>query len=128
MSTGSEIFATVPQKDYLELTEHDKPDYQKIAGFLEFRKEDIAKATGVSLGSIRYDEKIPIELRDRLREWMTLLNLVAGHFRGDAKKTTLWFMTPNPLLGGITPREMVRFGRYRKLFKFVANAIAENRA
>jgi hypothetical protein len=124
---GSEIFATVPKKDYLEFFDNDKPKYQKVTEFLEFKKEDIAKATGVALNSIRYDEKMPSDLRQRFKEWAILFNLVAEHFQGDAKKTALWFTTPNPLLGNITPREMIRFGRYRKLFKFVANAIAENR-
>ena len=120
---SSEIFSTVPKEDYLSF--QDKPN--RIAEFLEFKKEDIAKATGVSLSSVRYDEKMPSELRDRIREWATLLNLVAEHFHGDGKKTALWFTTLNPLLGNVTPRDMIRFGRYRKLFKFVVNAIAENK-
>ena len=120
---SSEIFSTVPKEDYLSV--QDKPN--RIAEFLEFKKEDIAKATGVSLSSVRYDERMPSELRDRIREWATLLNLVAEHFHGDGKKTALWLTTLNPLLGNVTPRDMIRFGRYRKLFKFVVNAIAENR-
>jgi len=120
---SSEIFSTVPKEDYLSF--QDKPN--RIAEFLEFKKEDIAKATGVSLSSVRYDEKMPSELRERIREWATLLNLVAEHFHGDGKKTALWFTTLNPLLGNVTPRDMIRFGRYRKLFKFVVTAIAENK-
>ena len=120
---SSEIFSTVPTKDYLSF--QDKPNL--IAEFLEFKKEDIAKATGVSLSSVRYDEKMPSELRDRIREWATLLNLVAEHFHGEVKKTALWFTTLNPLLGNVTPRDMIRFGRYKKLFKFVVTAIAENK-
>ena len=84
---SSEIFSTVPKEDYLSF--QDKPN--RIAEFLEFKKEDIAKATGVSLSSVRYDEKMPSELRHRIREWATLLNLVAEHFHGDGKKTALWF-------------------------------------
>lgn len=120
---SSEIFSTVPKEDYLSF--QDKPN--RIAEFLEFKKEDIAKATGVSLSSVRYDEKMPSELRERIREWATLLNLVAEHFHGDEKKTALWFTTLNPLLGNVPPRDMIRFGRYKKLFKFVATAIAENK-
>ena len=120
---SSEIFSTVPKEDYLSF--QDKPN--RIAAFLEFKKEDISKATGVSLSSVRYDEKMPLELRDRIREWATLLNLVAEHFHGDGKKTASWFITLNPILGNVTPRDMIRFGRYRKLFKFVVNAMAENK-
>src|SRR3989338_3886607 len=100
---GSEIFATVPQKDYLSVLEHGRPNYQKVVEFLEFKKEDISKATGVALGSVRYDNKIPAELHERIREWASLLNLVAEYFHGDVKKTALWFTIPNPMLGNVTP-------------------------
>ena len=122
-----DIFGTVPE-DYLSLFEKNKPKYDRIVNFLEFKKEDISKATDVPLASIRYDEKIPRELHERLREWAILLNLVAGHFKGDPRKTTLWFTIQNPLLGNVTPRDMIRFGRYKKLFQFIINAIAENKS
>ena len=122
-----DIFATVPKKDYLSFFEDDKPRYNRVIDFLEFKKEDISKATDVPLASVRYDEKIPRELHERIREWAILLNLVAGHFKGDAHRTALWFTIPNPLLGSVTPRDMIRFGRYRKLFKFIINALAENK-
>lgn len=122
-----DIFATVPRQDYLSFYKGDIPQYNRIVQFLEFKKEDISKATGVPLSSVRYDEKMPAELHERIREWATLLNLVAEHFQGDAKKTAIWFTMLNPLLGNVTPRDMVRFGRYKKLFKFVVNALAENR-
>jgi hypothetical protein len=64
---------------------------------------------------------MPAQVHERIREWATLLNLVAEHFQGDHQKTVLWFTTLNPLLGNITPRDMIRFGRYNKLFKFVVN-------
>ena len=121
---SSEIFSTVPKEDYLSF--QDKPN--RIAEFLEFKKEDISKATDVPLSSVRYDDKIPQELRERIREWAILLNLVAGHFNGDSAKTTLWFTIPNPLLGNVTPRDMIRFGRYKKLFKFIINALSENKS
>jgi hypothetical protein len=124
----TDIFATVPKKDYLSLFQDTKPKYHDVADFLEFDKQDVSKATDVPLSSVRYDEKMPIELQERIREWATLLNLVAEHFQGDPQKTALWFTTPNPLLGSnVAPRDMIRFGRYKKLFKFVINALAENR-
>ena len=124
----SSIFDTVPNRDHLHLFQDDKPKYNRIIDFLEFKKEDISKATDVPLNSVRYEEnKIPAELRERMREWACLLNLVAEHFQGDAKKTALWFTVTNPLFGNISPRDMIRFGKYKKLFKFVVNALAENR-
>lgn len=125
--TTLDIFGTVPKQDYLSFFEKDRPVYNRIIDFLDFKKEDISRATEVPLSSVRYDTKIPKELHERIKEWAILLNLVAEYFKGDAKKTALWFMTPNPLLGNITPRDMIRFGRYKKLFKFIFNALAENR-
>lgn len=122
-----DIFANVPKQDYLSFFKAEKPIYNRIIDFLDFKKEDISKATEVPLSSVRYDEKIPKELHDRIKEWAILLNLVAEHFKGDPTKTALWFTTPNPLLGNISPRDMIRFGRYKKLFKFIFNALAENK-
>ena len=122
-----DIFATVSKEDHLSFFQDDKPRYNRIVEFMEFKKEDISKATDVPLSSVRYDEKIPKELHERIREWAILLNLVAEHFKGDAPKTALWFTMPNPLLGNIAPRDMIRFGRYKKLFKFIVNALAENK-
>mgnify|MGYP001575731161 FL=1 len=122
-----DIFANFPKQDYLSFFKDDKPVYNRIIDFLNFKKEDISKAAEVPLSSVRYDEKIPTELHERIKEWAILLNLVAEHFKGDATKTALWFTTLNPLLGNISPRDMIRFGRYKKLFKFIFNALAENK-
>lgn len=126
-TSGSDIFSTVSEKDYLSVFEGEKPDYNRIVKFLNFKKEDISMATEVSLSSVRYDNKMPKEVRERFREWANLLNLVAEHFKGDSRKTTLWFTTTNPLLGNVTPRDMIRFGRYKKLFRFIFNALVENK-
>lgn len=121
------LFSTVPSQDFLSLYQDNSPKYQGVVRFLEFKKEDVSKASGVPLSSIRYDEKMPAELQERIREWAPLLNLVAEHFQGDTEKTALWFTTINPLLGNISPRDMIRFGKYKKLLKFVMNAISENK-
>ncbi|OGW91420.1 MAG: hypothetical protein A3D28_03905 [Omnitrophica bacterium RIFCSPHIGHO2_02_FULL_63_14] len=124
---SSDIFSTIAAEDYLELLEDSKPKSRDVARMLDFRKEDVSQATGVSLSSIRYDQKIPAQLQEKMREWANLLNLVAEHFHGNAERTFLWLTMPNPLLGDIAPRDMIRFGRYNKLLKFVVNAINENK-
>ena len=126
MTTASPLFNTVA-RDHLSLFEDDTPNYEGVKKFLEFGNEDVSKATGVALSPVRYDDKIPVQLHERMREWANLLNLVADRFHGDGKKTLLWFTMPNPLLGSISPRDMIRFGRYKKLLKFILNAIAESR-
>lgn len=121
------MFSTVPDKDYLGFDSGSVMDYQKVVKFAEMEKKDVSRATGIPVTSVRYEEeKIPKELRDRLTEWANLFNLVAGYFKGDARKTSLWFKMPNPLLGNITPRDMIRIGRYKKLISFVLNSLNEN--
>ncbi len=126
-SLNRNIFSNVPKKDYLSLFVKGGEAYApKVVGFVGLKKEEIASATGVPANSIRYDERMPQVLKDKLREIATLFNLVAQFFDGDPEKTILWFKTPNPILGNISPRDMIRFGRYKKLLKFIQNALFEN--
>ncbi len=121
-----ELFSSIPKKDYLFLFNKGEANASKLADFVGFKKMEIAQATGIPTSLIRYDEKMPQILKDKLREIATLFNLVAQFFDGDAEKTILWFKTPNPILGHISPRDMIRFGRYKKLLKFIQNAFLEN--
>ena len=124
---AGDLFSNLPKEDYLSFFKNDKPVYNRIVNFLDFKKADISKAADVPLSSVRYDEDIPQKLHERIREWAILLNLVAEYFKGDRTKTALWFTAPNPLLGNIAPRDMIRIGRYKKLFQFIFNALAENK-
>jgi hypothetical protein len=118
------IFNTIPSHDYLHLLEDNAS--KKVVDFLQLTKEDVAKATGLPKASIRYDARIPNELVQRLQEIGVICELVAEHFKGDIRKTVLWFQIKNPALGNISPRDMIRYGRYQKLVKFVQNALAGN--
>lgn len=122
---GTALFDTVPKNDYLALFSKGTTDYRKVVKLLDFTKKDVAKASNVPAISVRYDQKIPRELEERLREWAIALALVAQYFK-DEHKTVLWFKTPNPLLGNIAPREMIRVGRFKKLCRFIMNALLEN--
>jgi len=119
------LFRTVPEKDYFHLFKHGEPDARKVVELLRYEKKDISVAANIPVASVRYDEKMPIELKERLVEWATALNLVACFFQ-DQEKTILWFCMPNPLLGGMSPRDMIRVGRFKKLLKFIQNALDEN--
>jgi len=115
----------VPQ-DHLSLFKKDKPDYEHIVDFLHLKRGDVARATGLATASVRYDAKMPRELSEILLQWAVLFNKVAEHFKGDVHKTNLWFNVPNPLLGNVSPKDMIRLGRYKKLYSFVVQAIEEN--
>lgn len=120
------IFSNIPEKDFLSLLDKGEARASKVIDFVGFKKGDVAKAAGVPPSSVRYDERMPQILKDKLREWANLFNLVAQFFGGDPIKTALWFKTANPMLGDISPRDMIRFGRYQKLLKFILDALSEN--
>lgn len=125
-NTSTELFSTVPKRQYLDLLDGPKADYQKLKTFLGFQKADIAKAADVPIGSIRED-RLPKEVEERLFEIATICELVAEFFEGDAIKTAQWFKMPNPAFGSISPRDLIRFGRFRKVMTFVQNALSANR-
>lgn len=52
--------------------------------------------------------------------------LVKDFFKGDEAKAKLWFLTPNPLLGRMSPNQMIYAGRVDKLLKFIENELAGN--
>src|SRR5260370_2009655 len=124
--SGIALFETVPKEDYLSLFSSGGTDYERVVGLLDFRKKDVARASNVALHSVRYDPpKMPKELQDRIQEWAVALNLVSQVFI-DEQKTRLLFNTPNPLLGDIAPRDMIKIGRFKKLRQFILQALSEN--
>lgn len=116
------LFTTVPQHDYLGILKGNDP--KKVVEYLKLTQEDVAYATRIPKTSVRYDKKMPQELALRLQEIAVICELVAEYFKGDLEKTTLWFQINNPQLGNISPRDMIRIGRYQKLIKFIQNALA----
>ena len=42
-------------------------------------------------------------------------------------KACLWFEIPNPLLGGVTPMEMIEVGRAAKLRKIITQQLEMNK-
>jgi hypothetical protein len=121
--SAAQLFDMTP--DVCQLFDGSAPRVEKVLSLLGYKKKDLAEATNVPFGSIRYDNRMPSELRERITEWAIAINRVAVFFK-DQEKTMLWFKAPNPLLGEISPRDMIRQGRFRKLLKFIDNALAEN--
>lgn len=121
------LFSTVPQSDPLHFKKAGNDiDYGKVIDFLNFETNDLSKISGLSKKSIRLDDRIPNDLRERLEQIANICSLVAEFFDGDAQKTAMWFKTPNPMLGGIKPRDMIRLGRYNKLLNFIIEARDSN--
>jgi uncharacterized protein (DUF2384 family) len=55
------------------------------------------------------------------------INALVNSFFNDEKKTTLWMNTPNPLLGGQVPNDMIFQRRTEKLRGFIETTLAGNR-
>ena len=125
MPSAQKLFDTVPSKDVLGFYRKGVPQYKKPVEFLNFKKNEIALAADTPVNSIRYDGKMPEELRQRIMEWAMAINLVASFF-GDMDKTRLWFQIPNPQLGNISPKDMIKLGRFKKLNKFILSALQDN--
>ena len=125
MQNHAQLFDTVEKNDYLGFIENKELNYKKVADFLDFDRKDLSRMTSLSVGSVRFDSKIPIPLAQRLEEIANIANRITSVFDGDAMKSALWFRTSNPMLGEISPRDMLRMGRYKRLVKFINESLKE---
>jgi len=112
----------IAREDLLHLFPDGHPHYKRIADLAKLSKADLGKISGVAKSSVRYDVHIPGPVAERLREIANIANLVAEFFAGDAQKVGLWFEIANPMLGNVSPRDMIRIGRYKRLLNFVLEA------
>jgi len=120
------LFENVARRDNLGFWAGHTLDYRKVAEFLDFTTADVSRLAGVAKSSVRFDDKIPLEMKERLEWTANICNLVFDFF-GSEVKTALWFKAPNPMLGNVAPRDMIRLGRYKKLLMFVTQAVQDNR-
>lgn len=126
VASPATLFANVRRSDPLGLWSKSGLEYSRVKEFLDFSTADLAKVAGVSVQSVRLDGRIPPDLRDRLEQIANVCALVAEYLDGDPERTALWFRTPNPMLGDVSPRDMIRLGRSKRLLKFVLEALAAN--
>jgi predicted nucleotidyltransferase len=119
---GFALFDTVP-RDLMGFGLGASFNAKLVQSFLGLKKEEVSRIADVSPKSVRFDEAMPEPVRERLQEIAITINLVAKVFGGDADKTVTWFKTRNPLLGDISPRDMIRLGRFERLRKFILTAL-----
>lgn len=120
------LFSTVPAQDVLHFGRGEAFDAKRVADWFDLDKQAVSRISSVAKSSVRYDDHIPRAVKERLEEIGSIANMVAERFEGDSAKAALWFRTRNPMLGDISPRDMIRLGRYDKLRKFIVNAVASN--
>jgi Protein of unknown function (DUF2384) len=112
----------IPEKDLLGFGLGSAFQPKLVSDWLELSKIDVARATAASSKSVRYGADAPTVMRDQLEEIALTCNRVAQAFRGDTEKTAVWFKSRNPMLGNVSPRDMIRLGRFDRLRKFVISA------
>jgi len=121
-ASGFGRFDTVPD-DVLNFGRGENFDPKRVSNFLNLKKADVSHLASVSVASVRYDHFIPVVVRERLEEIASTVNLVAKQFDGNLDKTAAWFKAKNPLLGDVSPRDMIRLGRHDRLRRFIINAM-----
>ena len=127
MSAGCSLLDTVPDY-FLQFGHGSSFDAKRVSVFLGLKKDDVSRLAVVSVKSVRYDEAIPEQVRERLEEIASIINMVAQALKGDTDKTNAWFRARNPMLGDVSPRDMIRLGRYERLRLFIINALLERLA
>jgi len=121
MRAEQELFSNVHQSNILGFDVKGDSYYQEVCKFLSLTNNDVAKMAGISENSVRFGPRIPISVKERLDQIANICQLVAEHF-GEPHKAALWFQTVNPFLGNISPRDMIRYGRYKRLMQFIIDA------
>ena len=116
----------IPHHNDLGFWAHQTLKPRKVAEFLDRDRGTLAKFSGVALPSVRLDARIPKPTLAWLTEIAALCDLVAEFFDGDARKTRLWFQTRNPMLGDLSPRDLIRIGLHRKLHRFIVEALTQS--
>jgi hypothetical protein len=120
------LFSTISPSDGLKFWHQGAVDLGRLRDFTGLNNTDLANIARVPKSSVRSDDKAPREVREHLENIANICNLVFEFFQDDLK-TKLWLQTSNPMLGNISPRDMIRFGRFAKLQRFVTQAITEGR-
>ena len=122
------MFDNIYRADSLKFWANHGLDYERVRDVVGLTNDDLSRVAHVAKSSVRFDERIPPVLKERMEQIANCCLLVAEHFDGNAQKASLWFKTPNPMLGNVSPRDMIRYGRFSKLQRFVTGALSEDGA
>jgi hypothetical protein len=121
------LFGNVFRTDSLQFWADHGLNYEKVREVVGLTNQDLSRVAHVAVSSVRFDERIPPELKTRMEQIANCCLLIAEHFDGDPKKVAIWFGAPNPMLGNVSPRDMIRYGRFAKLQRFVTEALGSAR-
>lgn len=120
------LFENVYREDSLQFWADQGLNYEKVREVVGLTNQDLSRVANVAVSSVRFDERIPPELKTRMEQIANCCLLVAERFGGDTKKVAIWFGAANPMLGNVSPRDMIRYGRFAKLQRFVMEALGSS--
>lgn len=115
------------REDVLKIWPGRGLDYSRVADVVGLTNDDLSRVAQVAKSRVCFGNHIPPALKERRVQILHCFLQVAEHFDGNGQKASLWFKTTNPMLGGISPRDMIRFGRLSKLQRLILGALLENR-
>jgi hypothetical protein len=111
-------------KNYLGLFDQEgNVDIEETRKFMEISRAQMAEIFKLTPEQLRPD-RIGKRTQEKLTELAGALEFIAESYEGDVKKAQFWIKTPNPHLGGSTPRELILRGRYKKVMQFILSAKA----
>lgn len=119
------LFDSVYHNDSLKFWRDHGLDYERVRDIVGLSNSDLSRVAEIARSSVRFDSRIPPELKDRMEQIANCCAMLADHFNGDAQKVSLWFKAPNPMLGNVSPRDMIRYGRFAKLQRFIVEALSD---
>ncbi len=121
----NELFKTVAKTKPIPKLYDETGDYDwsEIMDFVQITREDLASICEIKVDSVRFDARMTRMTREYLTKILCAIELVGEFFEGNEYKTKMWFQMENPLLGNITPRKMISWGRVEKLHTFIINCL-----
>jgi hypothetical protein len=121
--SDSSMFDNIAKDKLLKLlydkVEEGTINAKVLVEFLELDRADVANICDINLESVRYDQKMPQQIRIKFIEIANLCELVAENFGGDQIKTRTWFLVKNPLLGDSSPIDLIKNGQIDKLYSSI---------
>lgn len=127
MAYASTVLDTVYQNDPFGFWKGGF-DPKKVADTMGYTKQDVADISHIKPASVRYDARAPQPIMEHMEHIANICSIAAELFDNNIDKTLLWMNTQNPVLGDITPKLMIRAGKYQKLHKFLLEARKDRQA
>jgi len=121
----SDLFKTVPKRKILSFIydENNEVNVRELMGFLHLEKSEIAALCGIKQESVRFDERMPVDVRNLFIEIANMCELVGQYFEGDPVKTETWFKVVNPKLNNQSPVHLIKAGKCKDITDLLLSEI-----